>query len=442
MDLVVTHENADFDAIASAVAALALHPGATLALGRRVQRPVRDFLALHRDRFPFTRTDHLDLDAVERLIVVDVRNRRRLKHVEPVLARRAAGEPIELFVYDHHPATDDDLTGDHELVEPVGAAVTLIVERMQAMGHVPAPMEATLFALGIYTDTAALTLGHTSPRDARAVGWLLEEGASLPMVNRYLHPPLNDRQRRVLGRLLSNTKTTVYGGLRVGFARVDTTKHVEGLAEVTTEACKLEDLAGLFTVCQVGEKGVEVVARSRTPLLDVGAVLRAHGGGGHRGAASAVLKGAEADAVLNTLRADVEGHPPRPRRVAEVMSSPVSSVGPTVRLDVLGERLEREGVRGMPVVRDGELVGVISRRDVARAARAGRAHLPVASHMSGQPRTVDCQLSLERALAMMVDADVGRLPVLRDGKLVGILSRSDVLRVLYPQDAAPPPPRP
>jgi len=70
---------------------------------------------------------------------------------------------------------------------------------------------------------------------------------------------------------------------------------------------------------------------------------------------------------------------------------------------------------------------------VSRAREGGRLELPVTSHMSGNLRTVGPDAPLEEALAAMTEADVGRLPVLRDERLVGIVSRTDVLRALYPE---------
>jgi tRNA nucleotidyltransferase (CCA-adding enzyme) len=433
MELIVAHENTDFDAFAACVAAQKLHPAATIGFGRRLARPVRDFWSLHKDRFVAHRVHKLDLSEVHRLIVVDVRDRRRLKYVQPVLDRLDDGGAVDVHVYDHHPASPHDLTGSVQVVEPVGAVTTLLVERMRTRGISVDPMEATLFALGIYTDTAALTLGNTTPRDARAVAWLLEQGASLSMVNRYLVQPFSSAQRGVLADILSGVRVEDLNGLPVGLAVVRRDAHVEGLAEVTTEACRLEQQAALFTLCAVGDKKVEVVGRGRTPLVDVGATLRALGGGGHRGAGSAVVKKGDPEALAEKILATLRAAPPEPRVVGDVMSSPVRCVGPDVPLGELGRLLDTWGHSGVPVVRDGHLLGVVSRRDIDRAAANGRAGLPVSSHMSGEVRTAEPDLPLEEALERMVKDDIGRLPVLREGKLIGIVSRTDLLRALYPR---------
>ncbi len=434
VELIVAHENTDFDALAACVAARKLYPDAVIGLGRRVAKPVRDFLALHKERFEHERTDRLDLDRVRALIVVDVRDATRLAHVARVLERRRAGEAIEVRIYDHHPASEDDLVGDVEIVEPVGAATTLLVERIRERGVALDPVEATLFALGIYTDTAALTLSSTTSRDARAIAWLLDRGASLAMVNRYLEVPFSDAQRRALATLLSCAHAEDVSGLSVGLAVLRPETHVEGLADVTSEACRMLQYAALFTLAVVpGKEKTEIVARGRSPLIDVGAALRPLGGGGHRGAASAVVKTSDADALARSILEALCASPPERTTVADVMSSPVHCVSPELTLDELGERLAAWGHGGVPVVREGALVGVVSRRDVERARAAGRSALPVSSHMHADVESTTPDARIEDALAQMVGADVGRLPVLRAGKLVGIGPRSDLLRLLYPR---------
>jgi len=71
MELILTHEHADFDAVASMLAAHKLHPKAVPVLPRRLNRNVRDFLTLYRDAFPFVRPEDLARRRVSRVILVD-----------------------------------------------------------------------------------------------------------------------------------------------------------------------------------------------------------------------------------------------------------------------------------------------------------------------------------------------------------------------------------
>jgi len=93
-------------------------------------------------------------------------------------------------------------------------------------------------------------------------------------------------------------------------------------------------------------------------------------------------------------------------------------------------------ISGAPVVKNGEIVGVLSMRDIRDAARDQRKHLPVSSCMSQQVKTITSNEPLLRAMETMVTEDIGRLPVLESGNLIGIITRSDVMRALYPKRMA------
>lgn len=437
MDWIATHEYADFDAYASMVAAGRLYDGARLMLGRRVIPPVKEFLALHKDRFPAVRYSRVDPHDVDRLVVVDVRRRDRLTLPDDLLEDLTSSERrTELHVWDHHPATPDDLPApDFERVEPVGAAVTLLVEEIRRRGLAVDPVEATLYALGLYSDTGALSYAGTTGRDARAAAWLLDQGAALPMVNRYLQTAFSREQRQVLARALGSARRICLAGVDVGVVTLELDGFVGGLAPVVRQILQMEGHGALFGVFGYGGKGVQVIGRSRVAYLDVSRVLERLGGGGHQGAGSAKLPASEdPEAVATRLLHLLESDPPRPRRVGQIMSSPVHTVAPDLPLSDLSESLEAWRHSGVPVMRDGELVGIVSRRDVQKARDGDRLHLPVASHMSSQVLTISPQAPLEAALRTMTDADIGRLPVMDDGRLVGILTRTDLTRILYGDD--------
>jgi tRNA nucleotidyltransferase (CCA-adding enzyme) len=126
---------------------------------------------------------------------------------------------------------------------------------------------------------------------------------------------------------------------------------------------------------------------------------------------------------------------PRPTRVGDLMSSPVRTVAPEMSLRDLRQCLQAWQHSGVPVVRDGTMVGIVSQRDVERAAKDGRLDLPVSSCMRSEVRTATADMPLDEALQAMVRGDFGRLPVVRGDKLVGIVSRTDVMRALYGDEA-------
>jgi tRNA nucleotidyltransferase (CCA-adding enzyme) len=441
--IIVSHAFTDFDGFAAMVAAQLLDPTATLVLPRSLGRDLRHFLALHKDRFAAIDRRDVDPAAVERIVIVDVRRASRLRESLPAaLLERvvAADESLDVEVWDHHPPRADDVPARRVYVDPVGSVTTLLVEAVRARGLALRPaltITATLLALGIHADTGSLTYAGTTARDAAALAWLLEQGANLRMINRYLAPPFTDGQREALVAVLEAVDVVTAGGVAIGLAAVELARGAHGLDVVTSEALALSPCAALFTVFGVRGRKCLVIARSRPGVVDVRGPLRALGGGGHASAASATVHDERPATVAKALREALEAAPPEVPRVAAVMRTPAPTLAHDLPLVEAAQRLLAAGVRGAAVLRDGALRGVITVRDLARARRRGDHELPVASCMSHHLHTTTPGAPLERALALMTAHDVGHLPVLDpSGALVGLLTRDDLLRALYPEDFA------
>jgi tRNA nucleotidyltransferase (CCA-adding enzyme) len=430
--LVTSHETTDFDALASCVALQKLFPDSVIGLSGGFAPNVHQYLALHADRFPTQRCHDLDLSQVDLLMVTDVRRRSRLAHVEEVLDRAAKyPRSVRILVWDHHPCAPDDLHADEEHVQPVGSVTTLLVEELRARGSAVDRAEATLFSLGIHEDTGSLAYARSSSRDAMALAWLLGHGAQPGLLQRFLRPPLDAVERELLVRLLEATRDVPGFGASIGVAALDTAEVPAGLARVSTEAFRLLPHDALFCAYRLPNGKTHIIGRAQANTVPVGAILQDLGGGGHAGAGSAVVRDLSLDEVAGRLHESVERFCRHPQFVRDLMSSPVRTVAPEMPLSELALSLQEWGHMGAPVVEDGVLVGMVSRRDVERAQREGRDSLAVSSCMAHHVRSVGPGASLTEALEQMTTHNVGRLPVLDGTRIVGILSREDVLGYLY-----------
>ena len=115
-----------------------------------------------------------------------------------------------------------------------------------------------------------------------------------------------------------------------------------------------------------------------------------------------------------------------------LMSSPVRTLLPTASITEARDSLLRYGHTGLCVVNKANtLVGIISRRDIDVALRHGLGQNSVENSMSVQIHSISPTTPLGEIHALMMTYDVGRLPVVNDGELVGIVTRTDLLRSLY-----------
>jgi tRNA nucleotidyltransferase (CCA-adding enzyme) len=176
MQVITTHINADFDGLASMLAARKLYPEAIMAFPGSQEKNLRDFInETLQDRYDFSRLKHIDLQAITRLIVVDTRVAKRIGAFAACLDNPG----LSIHLYDHHPDSPEDMKGELELVEDVGSTTTLFTRIFQERQIPISASEATILGLGIYEDTGSLTHLTTRPADLQAAAWLLEQGAQL-----------------------------------------------------------------------------------------------------------------------------------------------------------------------------------------------------------------------------------------------------------------------
>lgn len=425
MDAILTHENADFDAIASLAAAKKLYPDAAALLPRRVNRNANDFLTLYGDPFPFIPQEQAPRRKFKRVLLVDTQTLPS--------ARGLAVEP-NVHIVDHHPlarALDERTTfsgGD------VGATTTLFVETLREKNAPLTRLEATLFALGIYEDTGSLAYSSTTARDLRAVAYLVEHGASYDLIGEFLRQPLADDQRAMYNRLLRHCEAHAIAGQTILIAAVRVQEYVEEISTLAHQLMSLYDPNALFLLVQMRNE-IQLVARSKTEAIDVADTARAFGGGGHPTAAAALIHSrglkTQKKKILQWLQEHIE---PR-TTVHDIMSYGVRVLEPNATIAQAAEQARRWGHEGFPVVAKKKLVGVLTRREIDRALHHKLQKQPVSRFMS-DPVSVAPTDSIEQLQRVMTQNSLGQLPVVEDGNIVGIVTRTDLLK-LYTETTRP-----
>jgi tRNA nucleotidyltransferase (CCA-adding enzyme) len=429
MQLIMTHENADFDAIASLLAARKLYPQATPLLPRRVNRNVEQFLTLYWDALPFVRPSDWHKRRVDQVLLVDT---HALNSVRGVVKRPS------VLVIDHHTDYQPHERWRYQ-VEPVGATVTLLAEQLQSSGLALTVEEATLLLIGIYEDTGSLTYDTTTPRDLAAAAWLLDQGAVLAVARRFLNLPLTDRQYALYDALFTAVTWHEFAGQSVAItgavAPDDFDEEISGIAHRLREALTP---AALFMLVQM-QRDVQMVARSAGDKVDVAVVAKALGGGGHSRAAAARVAGKSLTAVIaDILRILPQAVKPL-ARVAELMSFGVQTVQPTVTVAEAAEVIRRFGYEGYPVLdpESKQVVGLLTRRAVDRALSHNMSNLPISRIMKTGMVTVRPSDSIDHLQKLMLSEGWGQIPVLAEGEPgingipIGIVTRTDLLNYLF-----------
>ena len=367
MDVITTHLNADFDGVASMVAARLLYPGAVLALPAGAQEAVRGFLAVH--DLGITRLKDLDAAKITRLVLVDAQEADRLgpfKHL--------CDDPkIEIHLYDHHPVRDAGPSGSlveraaHRAVEPVGATVTLLIERLHDQRHSITPFEATILALGLYEETGSLAFTSTTPRDVGAAAWTLRAGADLNMVTQTLRRPLDAEQIALLNDLIEQAETYDLAGRKVLLVSSTYDRYRGELAAVVEKLAEMHGVDAVVAAMALENK-VEIIGRSRHEDLDVATLCREFGGGGHPVAAAAVVKGRTVPEVREQIADWLRNERAATVTARIVMTEPAKTAGIGLTIAEVDTVMTKYAVNAVPVVdRRGRYQGIITRESVQKA---------------------------------------------------------------------------
>ncbi|QKQ77847.1 CBS domain-containing protein [Nostoc sp. TCL240-02] len=432
MDLILCHTTADFDALGAAVGLTRLLPGSKIVLTGGSHPPVRDFLALHRDEYPLIERRSVNPEKIRSLSVVDTQQRDRLGKAAEWLDLPHLGE---IIVYDHHLGQESDIPATRSHISSVGATTTLIVEQLQQQEISLTPAEATVMALGIHVDTGSLTFDQSTARDALALAWLMQQGASLSVISTYRDPGLSLQLQQLLTEALENLEYLCLHGYTVAWVTLKTDAFVPGLSSLASELVELTEIDAILLANEYplseSDSRLTVIGRSQIPKTNLNLLFQLLGGGGHSQAASLNLRGVDSQAILKQLLDGVKAQIPHPLTARDLMSSPVRTILPETTIAEAQRILLRYGHSGLSVVDKGQLVGIISRRDLDIALHHGFSHAPVKGYMTTNLKTITPDTTLPQIESLMVTYDIGRLPVLENEQLVGIVTRTDVLRELH-----------
>jgi len=216
-------------------------------------------------------------------------------------------------------------------------------------------------------------------------------------------------------------------------ARATTSQYVADFAVLVHKFMDMDNLQVLFALAQMEER-VFLVGRSRIPEVNVGEILAELGGGGHEYAASAAIKDEPLAQVEERLRQALSRRVHPQRRAREIMSFPVKSVDPEVSLEGAELLLNRYSINALPVMAERQLLGLINRQTVEKGIYHGLKDHPVRDYMSTPVATVGPEATLAEIRETLVLKKQRLLPVVQDGAVIGVISRTDLLHLLIDQE--------
>lgn len=425
MDIITSHINADFDSLASMVAAKKLYPDAEIVFPGSQEKNLRDFIEVFHP-VKIKRIKDIDLSRVEKLVIVDTKIPGRIGPFAELLANKK----IKIHIYDHHPFTKGDIRGELEKIENVGATATIFTEILKNRKLHPTPFEATILALGIYEETGCLLFPSTTERDLLAAAYLLKRGANLNIASSFLKMELSMEEFDILNELVQSAKEIVSQGIRIKIAKASREHYLGDAAHLAHRMMDMEDIDAVIILIEMEGK-IVMVARSRVPELDVSKVMNEFGGGGHPTAASSTIKESSLEVIEEKLT-DIINMNIKPGKVAsDIMTRPVIHIQWDISVKEAESMMTRYGVNVLPVLKEDQYAGLISREIIEKALFHGFGKSRAMDFSTPDAITVDPQTPIRKIETLMIEQNQRFMPVVEHGKIVGAITRTDLLRTLY-----------
>lgn len=446
--LITCHSNADFDALAAMCAAALIYGPCDVLFPGTQEANLQTFYQELKERpgaapgCTFLDDRVPDFSKYGRLVAVDTRRRSRLRHVWPLLDN--PGTRIE--VWDHHPETSDDVHAHVCHAEICGAVTTLLIEEIQKRNIAVSRETATVLGLGIYSDTGSFSFSSVTQRDFAAAGWLLGRGMDINIISEKTAFSMTKEHIRALNALLESAQTYHINGADVVLAEATLDSYLDDFAFLAHKMMEMEKFDILFAIGRMDDR-IQIVARSRSHAVNVGAVCSAFGGGGHAYAASTSVRDKTLsevrDGILTQLYLQEEGE----KTARDYMSQPAIGIEEGHTIAEADELMLHFGLKTMPVFAPmtRRCTGLIDSQITQKAIAHGLAGAPLTDYMRRNLKTLPVTATLRDITTVIVGARQRLVPIVSgDSSVVGVVSRTDLINIfaqepgrMNPTDRAP-----
>jgi tRNA nucleotidyltransferase (CCA-adding enzyme) len=283
--------------------------------------------------------------------------------------------------------------------------------------------------LGIYEETGSFQYPSTTKLDFEAAAYLRGKGARIDVVSDILVKELSPEQIYVLHDLIEAATVHNINGIDVVITEASSETYLGDLAVLVQRFRDMENMNAVFALFRMDDR-IYVIARSRVAEVHVGRILSVMGGGGHKEAASATLKQITLIEARTKLLEALNRYVKPLWEVKDIMFFPVVSIDEDATIGEAKDVLTKYSINTLPVRLEGRITGLITRQIAEKAVFHKLEKLPVKEYMMTDFQAVSPNESIERAKEVIIGGNQRFLPVIRAGKLIGAVTRTDLLRIL------------
>lgn len=428
MKIIIGHTNMDLDCIGSIVLAKYLYPDYKAVMSRLIHPSAKNLANLYQNHLDFKTPDELKNEDIEEIIIVDTRSYSRVKEYFEIFHT----ENAKIIIYDHHSSDSYDFTGAEIHEGNYGSNTTMIGMELIKKNINVSPEDATIALTGIYADTGNFTHDNVNDGDFLVSSYLIRNNADIKLVNNFLKSFKEEYQIALFRNIMNTLVWQDIKGHQIVFSYCSMEKQAGGLAAVIEEIFNIEKPDAIFGVFHFKKSGnTVIIGRSSKNVIDLINILKPFGGGGHSKAASALVKQGEGKDILKSLLENLTFQLERAVIAGDMMTRNVFTLKETWTLKEASIFFEEKDLSGAPVLNEeGTLCGMLTLRDIMKGRKKNQMNYPVKAFMRTKVITCDLDTGMREIENLLFINTIGHLPVIDNGKLTGIITRSDLLKFL------------
>jgi tRNA nucleotidyltransferase (CCA-adding enzyme) len=423
--IIVGHTNMDLDCFGSIALARHLFPGYAVIQSQHIHPMARGVATMYRGHLELQPSKDFRGTTVKHLVVLDTRNEDRVREYLNIFH----SAPAKIDVYDHHPANGNDIPGATIHESRLGSNTSFLGRMIMERGIRITPDDATIALAGIYADTGNFTHENVTAHDFQVAAHLMAAGASMKLVKTFVSPLKEKAQISMFHQVLNDLVVRNIRGHSILLSFTELTGPTQGLSPVVEKIFEVENADAYFAVFSfLHNSSALIICRNQNDDIEVDRLMNAFGGGGHKNAASATLKDVNAAEVFETLQGFLETSIKPAITAADLMTREVRVIEDTTTLRNAARFLESIDHTGAPVVDDYKcLVGFVTLRDIQKGRRADQMHAPVKAYMTRKVVSARTTTTVREIEDLLLSNNIGHLPILDVGAVVGIVTRTDFL---------------
>jgi tRNA nucleotidyltransferase (CCA-adding enzyme) len=293
--------------------------------------------------------------------------------------------------------------------------------------------EATILCLGIFEDTGSFTFASTTEKDFLAAAYLVSMGANLNTISDLITREITPKQIGLLNDMIEGAVRYHINGVEIVVSTAISDEYIPDYAFLVHKLMRIQNLDVLFAMAGMSNK-VYIVGRSRVPEVDVAAILKTFGGGGHPYAASVSLKDMTLVQAQHELLYLLYQKVQSTHHARDLMSSPAKSADAEISCKEAGELLTRYNINALLVtakVKDRyRLVGFITRQVLEKALYHGLGDVSIGEYMTSEIAVVTPDSDVFEIQEKIIENKQRVLPVVEDEEIKGVITRTDLLNHL------------